>query len=146
MKRAARGTSIIYVLMIIIFFTGLIYLSLTRAQLGHDAVRARYLTGIALDLAENGVELQRYQLGRGRPCAESAPCHEDAGDFAGAHGEFSSFARALPNGDYLALATSELRDRRGRVLYSLRLQAQLSKDASGQWRAISWSEKQASNH
>jgi hypothetical protein len=145
MKRAARGTSLIYVLMVIIFFTGLIYLSLTRAQLGHDAVRARYLTGVALDLAENGVELQRYLLGHGRPCAESAPCREDAGDFAGAHGEFSSFARPLPNGDHLAIATGELRDRRGRVLYSLRVQAQLSKDPSGQWKATSWTEGQTPN-
>jgi hypothetical protein len=145
MIRASRGTSIFAVLMIIIFFTGLIYLSLARAQAGHEAVRARYLTGVALNLAENGVELQRYLLDHGHPCAESAPCREEAGEFAGQTGGFTSSARPGANGGFVVVSTSELRDRRGRVVASLRIEAHLAKDPSGQWRTVSWSEGPGGN-
>ncbi len=135
-----RGAALISVMLVMIFICGLLYLSYLRAEVGHRAVKARYLAGVARDLAENGVEAQRHLIGRGTPSDRMTPLRESVGTMARHEGGFESYALPLGDGAFGIFSRGELVSPQGEVADAVEIKAEVKKALDGSWAVTSWEE------
>ncbi len=133
-----RGAALISIMLVMIFICGLLYLSYLRTEVGHRAVKARYLAGVARDLAENGVEAQRYLIGRGAPRARRRPLRASVGTMARHEGGFESYALPLGDGAYGIFSRGELISPRGEVAGAVEIKAEVKQGLDGSWTVTSW--------
>jgi hypothetical protein len=113
---------------------------MARAETGLRMVKDRHLAAIARDLAENGVEVQRYLVLEGRPSPETDPLTRELGTMAGRRASFRSFTRVRPDGLYEIISTGTLADAKGRSARSLQLTVIGRPGPDGTVTFESWSE------
>jgi len=141
MKRdRMQGWSLPAVMMLIIVLAFLQFTLLLRVQLGQEQVRNRYLTGVARDLAEDGIEFEKLMLQKGQAAPESAPHREQVGVFANRQGLFSAFARPLGNDEYQVVGEGKIISKNGGLKLSSRIRATVKKLPNGSWQTLDWSE------
>jgi len=134
-----RGQALVSVLCLIIFLLALLSLGLMRYQAGLQLAKNRFLQNTALDLAEDGVEYERYMLAAAAPGRPGAPHRLEIGTFAGCPGSFEAFVRPGPGGAPEIVSEGKLISPAGKTV-SRRIVARAGRGRAG-FQIVAWSEE-----
>jgi hypothetical protein len=143
MKRSlgTSGTSLPVVMVVTAVLYALLFHSLMRTEVGHRLVRDRYLGGVARDLAENGIEVAKLSIAKGKKVLSGQAQQRTLGRFAHCIGKFEVSVNGIGSERLELISVGKLVDRRGRLAYSARVTARLRRSAEGRWQTVQWREQ-----
>lgn len=130
-----------YVMIIITFLSGLMMLSLMRSDIGIRHTLDRYLSGVASDLAENGIEFEKTMSGKG--AAVSSANRKGYGLFAGYRGSSESSTTPLAtvdNASFEIMSKGILEDSKGKIKCLIQIKARFQRSPDG-LHLIDWNEQ-----
>lgn len=142
--RGEEGYFLIAVMLFMAMISSLIFISLSRSEIGYRLVADRYFNSVAIDLAENGIIYETRMISNGQMAGLKSPHKEYIGRFAYYDGSFETFAEKGPGNSYKIISEGKLIDKNGNVKFSIRISALLNRDSAEHWRTIEWSEKDLS--
>ena len=124
----------VYVMFICLSLDILFFYALIRAEVDMDNIKARYLEGIALDLAENGVEKAAYNLHK----QDTETLRETVDKFAGNDGLFITETISTAPAAYKIISTGKVISPEGETICEDRVITHLEKTPEGSWKIVKW--------
>ncbi len=128
------GVALIYTLVLCLMLNFLFFYAFMRTDVAMEQVRGRYLEGIALDLAENGIEKAKVNISHGN----TDPTEETIGEFAGNAGLLQTEVSSLSPNSYKISSTGKLIAPSKKTLCQMKVTAHLKLLPDGSWKTIKW--------
>ena len=135
-----QGAVLVTVLLILLFLSVILFVSLKRSEAAFKLVKNRYWDGIVLDMAENGLEFERLMISKGKNVGPDSPHIREFGSFAGYSGSFESFSKRMTPDTHEITSVGKLLDRNGNSAFSLKICEKIH-FGGGRWETIARTEQ-----
>ncbi|MCP4351516.1 MAG: hypothetical protein GY795_39120 [Desulfobacterales bacterium] len=140
-KKKEQGNLLLTVLIIMFLLNSILFISLTRSESSFRLLKNRYLNDVARNLAENGIEFERFMISKGKHAGSDSPHKRDIGMFAKHAGSFESYASLIEEDVFEIVSKGKLSDQSGRLKFSICILARISCSEDGAWKITGWSEQ-----